>query len=313
VSVLSGLRGRRRRVVDDEGRMTLVEHLRELRSRLARSALAVAVGAVIGWLAYPRVFRALEAPFTQIQASARAAHRPVPMLVLSQIQDAFNLQVKIALLIGVVIASPVWIYQLWQFVTPGLHRHERRWAAGILLPAVPLFLAGVYVGYRALPRILAFFVDFTPTGVQNLIAVDHYIGYEAQVVLLFGVAFLSPVFLVLLNLVGVLPAARIRSWWRGILFIAIVFAGVAVPTFNPLYQLLVLVPMVVLLLAAYGVCVVFDARKAARETADGYTELADLDDDTPSPSPRASRLEPVEPVTGTDPRGPAGPGDPAGG
>jgi len=286
--------------------MTLVEHLGELRTRLMRSALAVVIGAAVGWVIYPRVFHALETPFRVIQAQARAAGRPVPTLVLSQIQDAFNLQVKVSLLIGVVLASPVWIYQLWQFVTPGLHRHERRWAVGILAPAIPLFLAGVLTGYVALSRILSFFVDFTPSGVQNLIAVDHYVAYEAQIVVLFGVAFLSPVFMVLLNVVGVLPATRIRSWWRGILFVAIVFAGVAVPTFNPLYQLFVLGPMLVLLLGAYGICVLFDRRRAARDAAAGLTALAALDDDTPSPSPTP---EPTpEPTMAGDGVPPATPG-----
>ena len=162
--------------------------------------------------------------------------------------DAFNLQLQVALSVGMVLASPVWLYQLFRFVTPGLHRHERRWALIFVAFALPLFLAGVATAYFVLPNVLGALLGFTPHGVTNIISVDHYMGFLLQIMVVFGIGFVAPVVVVVLNLVGILSARRFASWWRWVLILILVFAAVATPTGDPFNMLLFATPIAALML-----------------------------------------------------------------
>ena len=135
-------------------------------------------------------------------------------LVLTSVASPFMLQLKISSMTGIVIASPVWIYQTWAFITPGLHKHERRYALAFVAAAVPLFLGGVLVAMWVLPKGMELLFGFTPEDVSNYLSVDTYLSFLVRTVLVFGLGFLVPIFIVALNLVGILSAQAIRRTWR---------------------------------------------------------------------------------------------------
>lgn len=260
--------------------MPLVEHLRELRSRLVKSGLAIVAGMVVGWIYYAQLFAWLSRPFENVVAAARAEGRDVT-LALTGVADPFVLQVQVAALAGLMLASPVWLYQLWRFVTPGLHRHERRWAIGFVVVAVPLFGAGIFLAYTVLPYGLEILFGFTPDNVENIVSVDRYLSFFIRIVLVFGVGFLLPLMLVLLNFAGVLTGRRLLSWWRWLIFGVFVFAAVATPTGDPINLMLLAGPMLILLFIAVGVAMLNDRRRAKKSGAQG--NYASWDDDEASP------------------------------
>jgi len=259
--------------------MPLSDHLRELRSRLIKSALAIAAGMVVGWIWYPEIFATLSAPFEQAVVDAQGTGRTVT-LALTGVTDPFVLQIQMSAITGLVLASPVWLYQLWRFVTPGLHRHERKWALGFAAVATPLFVAGVYLAYTVLPIGLELLLGFTPEGVENIVSVDRYLSFFIRMVIVFGVGFLLPLLFVLLNFAGILSGQRLRSWWRWIIFAVFVFAAVATPTGDPINLLLLAGPILLLMGGAMLIAHVNDRRRAKRRPLE-WSE--DLSDDEASP------------------------------
>ena len=267
-------------MVKSAAAMPLTDHLRELRSRLVKSGLAIAIGMVVGWVYYDQLFAWLSKPFETVVEDSRGEGRIV-ILALTGVADPFVLQMQIAAVAGIVLSAPVWLYQLWRFVTPGLHRNERRWALGFVAIATPLFGAGVLLAYIILPFGLQILFGFTPAGVENIVSVDRYLSFFLRTILVFGVGFLLPLMLVLLNFAGILSGARLISWWRWIIFAVFIFAAVATPTGDPINLLLLAGPLLLLVVIAVGVCVLNDrrrARKAAREP-----DFSELDDDEISP------------------------------
>lgn len=258
--------------------MPLVEHLRELRSRLVKATLAILVGMVVGWIYYDAIFAWLAAPFESVVEQARAQGREIT-LALTGVADPFVLQLQIAAVSGMLLASPVWLYQLWRFVTPGLRRHERRWAIGFVIVAVPLFAAGVMLAYFVLPYGLELLFGFTPENVENIVSVDRYLSFFIRMVLVFGVGFLAPLMLVLLNFAGVLTGKKLLSWWRWIIFIVFIFAAVATPTGDPINMLLLAGPILVLMTIAISVCLANDKRRARK----GLVNYDEWEDDAVSP------------------------------
>lgn len=263
--------------------MPLVEHLRELRSRLVKSGLAIVLGMVVGWIYYTPIFSWLSRPFEGVVAAARAEGREVT-LALTGVADPFVLQVQIAALAGLLIASPIWLYQLWRFVTPGLHRHERRWAVGFVVVAVPLFAAGVFLAYTVLPYGLEILFGFTPENVENIVSVDRYLSFFIRIVIVFGVGFLLPLMLVLLNFAGVLTGRRLLSWWRWLIFGVFVFAAVATPTGDPINLALLAGPMLILLVIAVGIAMLNDRRRARKAGVEASYDSWDDDEASPLPA-----------------------------
>lgn len=268
--------------VDRSAAMPLAEHLRELRTRLFISAIAVGLGMIVGWIYYPQIFDWLSAPFADAIAEARADGREVT-LALTGVADPFVLQLQVAAVAGLVLASPVWLYELWRFVTPGLHRHERRWAIGFVAVATPLFVGGALLAYVVLPYGLSILFGFTPDGVENIISVDRYLSFFIRTILVFGIGFLVPLLLVLLNFAGVLTGRRLLSWWRWIVIIVALFAAVATPTGDPINMTLLAAPMLLLVVIAVGVCLLNDRRRERRRRASGESDFAQWDDDETSP------------------------------
>lgn len=265
------------------GAMTLGEHLRELRSRLIKSLLAIAVGMVVGWIWYDPIFAFLSAPIEQVITQAQAEGRDVQVVVLG-VTEPFTLQVKISAVVGVVLAAPIWLYQLWRFVTPGLHRHERRSAYLFVAASLPLFLAGIAVAYLVLPKGLELLFGFTPANVGNYVEVNRYLSFFLRTALVFGIGFLAPLVIVSLNMVGILSGERLRSWWRGMVFGVFVFAAVATPSGDPITLLVLAGPMLVLIGAAIAFAMLNDRRRARNGAEPDYDTWGD---DETSPLPPA--------------------------
>ena len=270
--------------------MPLTGHLRELRSRLVKSGIAIAVGMVVGWVYYSQIFAWLSEPFNSVIEQARAEGRDVT-LALTGVADPFVLQLQIAAVAGIVFSSPVWLYQLWRFITPGLHRHEKRWSVAFVAVAVPLFGAGVFLAYKVLPLGLQILFGFTPDNVENIVSVDKYLSFFIRTILIFGVGFLAPLILVALNFAGILPGRKLLSWWRWIIFITCLFAAVATPTGDPINLLLLAVPVLILLAIAVMICLLNDRRRGRKRRASGEIDYEDLDDDEISPLPPSTPLE----------------------
>lgn len=237
-----------------DGAMPLAEHLRELRSRIIKSLIAIAVGMTMAWIWYARLFAILRKPFDTVMGDTAT-------LALTGVADPFTLQIQVSAVGGVVLASPVWLYQLWRFITPGLLRNERRWTAIFIVIAVPLMGLGVWLAYTVMPIGLQVLFGFTPEGVQNIVGVDRYLGFFFRMLLVFGVGFLTPFILVLLNFADLVRGRTLIKSWRGIVMGTMVFGAVATPTGDPVNLLLLSGPILVLMFGAIGIALLNDRRR----------------------------------------------------
>lgn len=270
------------------GRMPLTDHLRELRTRLYRSLIAIAVGAVVGWIFYDQIFAAISGPFESVVDEAVASGRNVT-LALTGVADPFVLKLKVAGVAGVILASPIWLYQLWRFVTPGLKRHERKWSLLFVAVATPLFLSGALLAYVFLPNALAFLFDFTPQSVDNIVDVSRYVGFFLRTVVMFGIGFLLPLVALMLNLAGVLPARSLIRAWRWVILGIFVFAAVATPDGNPMTMAVMAAPIIAMIGVVMGIAYLNDRRRGRRR------KNADLD-------LRDDELSPIDADSDTDAR-----------
>jgi sec-independent protein translocase protein TatC len=169
---------------------------------------------------------------------------------------------QISIVTGVILTSPVWLYQVWAFIAPGLYKRERRWAYYFVGAAVPLFAVGSAIAYFAMTRGLQFLLSRVPHGVTPLITISTYLSYAEAMLAIFGIAFELPLVFVLLNLAGVLTHARFRKWRRMIIFLIFAFAAIFTPSPDPLSMLLLALPCVVLVEAAEVFAWLHDRRKA---------------------------------------------------
>ena len=259
--------------------MSLAEHLRELRTRLLISVLGVLAGFVLGWVFYDEISGWLTDPYVSVVKRLAAEQGIKSEAVIQGVSSPFLLQAKVALVSGLVISSPVWLYELWAFILPGLHRNERRWTMLFVAIAGPLFLAGVGLGYMVLPKGLQVLIGFTPDQVTNLVDLNGYLSFVIRVLLVFGIAFEIPLFVVLLNLAGVVRARQLARWRSWIVFATFVFAAVATPSTDPITMLMLAIPMVVLFLLSEVIARVVDRRRGVT----GQPDYADYDDDQASP------------------------------
>ncbi len=250
--------------------MTLGEHLREFRTRLVRSALGVVLGTLGMWNFYPTFFSYIRAPFDHV-----SAHNPAAILALTGVTSGFSLQLRVSLAAGFVVSSPIWLYQLWRFIAPGLHDRERKWAYVYTFTAVPLFGAGIALAYAVMPRMLDVLYKFTPSNVTNVTSVDSYLSFFLHLTLFFGCGFLLPLILVMLNFAGILSARRILESWRWIILGSFVFGAVATPSGDPLGMTLIAIPVLVLAFVAAGIASINDRRRAKRDLTSGTNQWSD--------------------------------------
>ena len=258
--------------------MPLVDHLRELRNRLAKAVLAIIVVAVLAALYYTQIIEWFTEPVLksvgchkslgdlvqQNSTQPDGAQHTCARIVLNGLLSPFTLALKVSLTAGVVLSSPIWLYQLWAFVAPGLHRTEKKYALGFVAAGFPLFLGGAFFAYKVLPTTARVLIAFTPFGVNNLLPLDDLIGLVTRMVVVFGLSFEMPLLLVMLNFGGILSGTRMRGWWRGMILGITVFAAVATPSTDPVSMLGLAAPIWVLYFGATGIALLNDRRRAAR-------------------------------------------------
>jgi sec-independent protein translocase protein TatC len=192
-------------------------------------------------------------------------------------------KLKVAFVVGIIVSSPIWFYQLWAFIAPGLYRREKRWTFAFVGTAVPLFALGGVFAYLAMSRGLRFLLGLTPEGVRPLITIDTYFGYAMAMLFIFGLAFELPLVLIILNLAGAVSHAFIRKYRRIMIFLVFVFAGAATPSPDPFSMLLLAVPCVILVELAELFVWLNDRRRARREAALLASEgLSEISEDTDS-------------------------------
>jgi sec-independent protein translocase protein TatC len=281
--------------------MSLRDHLTELRSRLIKALIFVAIGAVVGWILYPQILDLLKEPYCQLPPDRRfnpsgATGSNTCQLAFFGPLDGFVLRLKVGVICGIILSSPFWLYQLWSFVTPGLRRNERRWTSVFVFSATLLFLAGAVLSYFTIGKALTLLVNLAGSGTVAVIAVPNYVGFVTSMLLVFGAAFELPLLVSMLNLVGVLPAARLIKWQRIAIFLIFVFAAVATPSQDPISMCMLAIPMSLLFELSVLLAWLHDRRKARREAENGFGELAD--DEI---SPLDVTVGPVDEPTPLDP------------
>ncbi|WP_460946628.1 twin-arginine translocase subunit TatC [Okibacterium endophyticum] len=242
--------------------MSLKEHLLELRKRLYFSAIGIVVGVVIGFLFAEQVTIAISGPIHEIALSHNA------QLNVDTVTGGFDLRMKIALTLGLVVSAPVWLYQIWAFLVPGLTRKEKLYALGFFGSAIPLFFAGCVAGWYVFPHIVELMAGFTPPGAANFYQAGYYYDFVLKLVLAVGIAFVLPVFVVLLNFVGVLSAQSIIRSWRVAVLVIALFCATATPAADVISMFLLAIPMVALYFGAYGIAWLHDRRARRRHIAD---------------------------------------------
>jgi sec-independent protein translocase protein TatC len=256
--------GRSRRVrvsrrKNPDGQMPLKDHLRELRNRLIIAGIGLLLGAIVGFIIYQPFFSALIDPVHRLSDEGR-----IVTVAFSAVGQPFDIMLQVALFVGVVISSPVWLYQLWAFVVPGLKKKEKRYALGFIAAAVPLFVLGVVLGWLVLPEAVQFFVGLSPEGTANVITADVYIPFVLRLFLAFGVALVLPVVLVGLNMLGVLPGRQILKHWRITVFVIALIAALAAPGSDAMTMFYLAIPLVLLFGVAIVICLINDRRRARR-------------------------------------------------
>lgn len=270
------------RKANPEGRMPLKAHLIEARNRLFKSALAMLPGVVIGWILYDPLMYAITEPLRDISV-VRGINAS---LNFEGVTTSFDLKLQISLILGLIIASPVWIYQLWAFITPGLTKKERRYTLSYMFASVPLFLAGIFVGWIIWPNIVRALTSFTPAGGSNIMKAIDYLQFALQLMLFMGVAFLVPVLLFALNAIGMVRGRTYLKAWRFTILGVTIVAAMAAPGSDVMSMFFLAAPLLVLYFGAIGLCMLNDNRrdkrlakksKESETTADMATPSTDLD------------------------------------
>ncbi|MFD7705042.1 twin-arginine translocase subunit TatC [Streptomyces caelestis] len=292
------LKSARKQEKDPEGRMPLAEHLRELRNRLAKALLAIVLVTVAAAFFYndiinfftEPVFKSVGCEKSFAELARSDSTEPCAQITINGLLTPFTLALKVSLMAGVVLASPVWLYQLWAFVAPGLHRHEKKYAYAFVATGFPLFLAGAYFAYAVLPTTAEVLITFTPFGVDNLLPLDDLLDLVTRMVVVFGLSFELPLLLVMLNFTGAITGKRMLGWWRGMIMGITLFAAIATPSTDPLTMMALAGPIWILYFGAVAVSLLNDRRRRRLEAMGPADDEASELDLTPE------SIDPVEPV-----------------
>ncbi|WP_373292486.1 twin-arginine translocase subunit TatC [Actinokineospora fastidiosa] len=295
------LRSRRH---NPDGTMSLREHLYELRHRLGLAVLFVLLGGVFGFVWFmvplgpvPSLSDILLTPYCALPTDVR--FEPVPgqcQLFQTKPFEAFMVQFKVGIAVGLVVMSPAWLYQVWAFITPGLYARERRLALTFVLIGSLLFATGGWLAFFVIPEGLEVLVSFGGNAFITALNAQDYISFVLVMLLIFGVSFLLPLLITMLNRVGVLPYANLRKWRRFIIFGLFVFAAVATPGTDPVSMIVLAAAMTVLFEVAVQIARVHDRRKARREALEDAENATDLD----TASDLDLAVKPVEPARDLD-------------
>ena len=217
---------------------------------------------------FDTVFNELQRPIVELAAKPGSnATINFPTVV-----SALDVRVQVSIFLGILMSAPIWLYNLWAFVTPGLKKRERRYTIGFVLASVPLFIGGTALAWSSLPAFVVVLVGFTPDGAANVINASEYILFTIRILLVFGLAFVMPVALVMLNFAGVITAQNIIKSWRMAVFVSAVVGAIATPVAEPMAMFLLMGPLLILYFVAAGIAYLHDKRVAKKLAA---LELAD--------------------------------------
>jgi sec-independent protein translocase protein TatC len=246
-----------------DAKMSLSGHLKELRNRLFWSALFIVAGSIGGWFMFDFVFNELQRPIVEL------ANQPGSNATINfpTVVSAFDVRLQVSIFLGLVMSSPIWLYNLWAFITPGLKQRERRYTIGFVVVAVPLFIGGCALAWSSLPSFVRVLVGFTPEGSANVINASEYILFTIRILLVFGIAFVLPVVLVMLNFAGVITADNILKSWRMAVFVSAVVGAIATPVAEPMAMFLLMVPLLMLYFLAAGIAKIHDKAVAKKLAA----------------------------------------------
>ncbi|MFM2175635.1 MAG: hypothetical protein RLZZ527_711 [Actinomycetota bacterium] len=269
------------------GTMPLLDHFRELRTRIVKSALFIFIFAAVGWVYYNDIIATLSAPVCDLRAAQESGSAECGALFISGVLGPLNLQLKVSFLTGVIISAPFWLFQLWAFIAPALTRREKRKSVLFIIAATPFFAMGAALAYIVLPLAIEVLFGFTPESLNNLIRFDDYLDFVLRLILIFGIAFELPVFLVSLNLVGILSGRSILKPWRFAIFGITFFVAAFSPTADPLSMAALAVPLILLYFGAGAIGLLVDKRRERRSRSITDLEATDIDEARPIDSPES--------------------------
>lgn len=283
-----------------DGSMTLMDHLRELRSRLFKASLGVLLALIGGMFFAERVLNFLTEPYCEYKATL-PGYDPAQACQFNTNSpvDVFMLNLRVALFIGLIVSAPIWLYQLWAFIAPGLHKHERRYTYYFAAVAGPLFIIGAVLAHFVISKSLEFFLGLSNT-YEITVNLSDYFDFVTGVMLLFGAGFEFPLVIVLLNVIGIASAKRLLGWWRIAVFLVFLFCAIVTPTPDPFGMTALAVPMIALFFGAVGFAFLNDKRRAKKNS-----EWENLDPDEASvieePVEDIGEPEPIDEPDDIDP------------
>lgn len=269
----------------ERGTMPLLDHLRELRKRIIRAAFFIVIFSILGFVYYNQIITTLAEPVCDLKLAQSSGSNNCGSLFISGVLGPLNLQVKVAFLTGVIISAPFWLYQLWAFIAPALHRKERRKSVLFIIAATPFFTLGAALAYYILPIAIRVLFGFTPDSLNNLVRFDDYLSFVLRIILIFGLAFELPVFLVSLNLIGVLSGRAILKPWRFAIFGITVFVAAFSPTADPLSMAALALPLIVFYFGAGAIALLVDKKRDKKSKQIGDNQAADIDQASPIDEP----------------------------
>ncbi len=269
---------RSKQQANPDGRMPLMDHLRELRNRVVKALIAIVIGMGVALFFSSETIKLVVRPYCEARIQGQtgcAGHAGYAHeLIVTGVFDSFNIRIEIAFFAALIVTSPIWLYQLWSFIAPGLYSREKRWAYLFTGTAAPLFAGGAVLAYLVMDKGLNYLLGLTPQGVAPLISFDTYLGYFLGMVIGFGIVFELPLVIVMLNMAGILTHERFRKWRRMLIFVIFLISGIVNPSPDPLTMIILGGVAVALVEAAEIFCYVNDKRRLARNP-DPYAGLAD--------------------------------------